>query len=187
MTTRSGLQPRHPGLDPWSIGLTALVPGSVTSRVSTAGLALLAEAEGNAPLQPLNATSHWLNGDVAAAWREADARHTAVGYATHHASCLFWAVPFAAWQATRPARTGGELLRDAVMMAAVAAAVDYGATPKRFTPGWELVLSKTAIAGAYGALALGFVFGTMTSRRLPLRHMEAPVPKRRFNSRASSG
>ena len=53
----------------------------------------------------------------------------------HHASCLFWAVPFAAWQATRPARTGGELVRDAVLMAAVAAAVDYGATPEALHPG----------------------------------------------------
>ena len=95
-----------------------------------------------------------------------DVGHTGVGYATHHASCLFWAVPFATWQATRPADTGRELLRDAVFMAAVAAAVDYGATPKRFTPGWELVLSKTGMAAAYGALAIGFLAGTMASRHL---------------------
>ena len=166
MRMEPGLRPKPASLDAWSIGITALVSGSITSLVSTAGLVLLAEAEGKAPLQPLNATSHWLNGDGAAARRTADVRHSAVGYATHHASCLFWAVPFAAWQATRPARTGGELLRDAVLMAAVAAAVDYGATPKRFTPGWELVLSKTAMAAAYGALAIGFVAGTMASRRV---------------------
>ncbi len=166
MTPPTRLQTERATVDPRTIGLAALVSGSVTSLVSTAGLALLAEAEGKAPLQPFNATSHWLNGDVAATRRSVDARHTAVGYATHHASCLFWAVPFAAWQATRPARTGGELLRDAVLMAAVAAAVDYGATPKRFTPGWELVLSKTAMAAAYGALAIGFVAGTVASRRV---------------------
>ncbi len=169
MTTPARLEAER-SVDPRTIGLAALVSGSVTSLVSTAGLALLAEAEGKGPLQPLNATSHWLNGDVAATRRSADARHTAVGYATHHASCLFWAVPFAAWQAARPAHTGGELVRDAVLMAAVAAAVDYGATPKRFTPGWELVLSRTAMAGAYGTLALGLVLGTMASRRLPPRH-----------------
>ena len=152
-------------VDPRTIGFAAFVSGSVTSLVSTAGLALLAEAEGKAPLQPLNATSHWLNGDIAATLRNADARHTVVGYATHHASCLFWAVPFAAWQATRPAPIGGKLMCDAVLMAAVAAAVDYGATPKRFTPGWELVLSKTGMVAAYGVLALGFVAGTMASRR----------------------
>ena len=166
MTASGLLSDRPPPSDPWSIGVPTLVAGSITSLVSTTGLALLAEAEGKAPLQPLNATSHWLNGDGAASYRGADIRHTLVGYATHHASCLFWAVPFAAWQATRPAQTGAELLRDSVMMAAVAAAVDYGATPKRFTPGWELVLSKTAMAAAYGALAIGFVAGTMASRRL---------------------
>ncbi len=165
------MQPKHTRLDPWSIGVTALVSGSLTSLVSTAGLALLAEAEGKAPLQPLNATSHWLNGDVSAARRSVDARHTAVGYATHHASCLFWAVPFAAWQAKRPANSGRELLRNAVAMAAIAAAVDYGATPKRFTPGWELVLSKTGMAAAYGVLALGLAFGTVVSRRLPRQHL----------------
>ena len=165
MTTSARLPPERDIVDPWTIGRAALVSGSVTSLVSTAGLALLAEAEGKAPLQPLNGTSHWLNGAGAATRRRVDARHTAVGYATHHASCLFWAVPFATWQASRPARTGGELLRDAVLMAAIAAAVDYGATPKRFTPGWELVLSKTAMAAAYGALAIGFVAGTMASRR----------------------
>ena len=63
--TPARIQAERAAIDPWTIGLTALVSGSVTSLVSTVGLALLAEAEGKAPLQPLNATSHWLNGAVA--------------------------------------------------------------------------------------------------------------------------
>ncbi len=165
MRTPSGPPAGRETADLRNFSLTVLVSGSVTSLISAAGLALVATSEGKAPLQPFNATSHWLNGDRAATRRNADTRHTAVGYATHHASCLFWAVPFAAWQSYRPARTGGELLRDAVAMAAIAAAVDYDATPQRFTPGWELVLSKTGMAAAYGSLAMGFVFGTMASRR----------------------
>jgi hypothetical protein len=44
----------------------------------------------------LNSTSHWLHGDGAA--RETiDIAHTSVGYATHHASAVFWARPFEAW------------------------------------------------------------------------------------------
>ena len=125
----------------------------------------MAEMAGKAPLRPINATSHWLNGEHAGAFVGADARHTAVGYLTNHAACLFWAFFFEAWQSYRPARSGGELLRDAVLMSAIAAAVDYGATPKRFTPGWELVLSRTGMVGAYAALALGFAAGTMASRR----------------------
>ena len=70
-----------------------------------------------------------------------------------------------AWQRVHPAETAGELMRDALVMSAIAAAVDYGATPKRFTPGWELVLSKAGMAGAYAALALGFAAGGSLDRR----------------------
>ena len=38
---------------------------------------------------------------------------------------------------------------------AIAAAVDYGATPRRFTPGWELVLSRAGMALVYSAMAAG--------------------------------
>ena len=93
-------------MDRWlRIGLSALVTGTVASLVSTAALALLARAEGKGTFQPTNATSHWLHGDGAALHREPNAAHTLVGYATHHASTLFWAVPFEAWLAARPPRT----------------------------------------------------------------------------------
>jgi len=51
-------------------------------------------------------------------------------------------------------------------MAAIAAAVDYGITPKRLTPGWELVLSKRAIALAYVAMAFGLTTGALVTQRL---------------------
>ncbi len=146
-------------------GTAVLVTGSVAGLLSAVGLAMAAEAGGRAPLRPLNATSHWLNGDFAGLYAGADRRRTGVGFATNHAACLFWALPFTAWQRMRPARTAGALLRDGVVMAAVAAAVDYGATPKRFTPGWELVLSKAGMAGAYAALAVGFAAGASLDRR----------------------
>ncbi|MGI4798916.1 MAG: hypothetical protein ACRYG8_33725 [Janthinobacterium lividum] len=55
-------------------------------------------------------------------------------------------------------------MRDALVMSAVAAAVDYGATPKRFTPGWEFVLSKKGTAFAYGGLALGLGIGALLTQ-----------------------
>jgi hypothetical protein len=87
-----------------------------------------------------------------------------LGYATHHASALFWAVPLEAWLAIRPPRNSAELLRDACTISAIAAAVDYGVTPKRLTPGWELVLSKSSMAVAYGAMALGLMTGALVTR-----------------------
>ena len=146
-------------------GTAVLVTGSVSGLLSTVGLAMAAQAEGKAPLRPLNATSHWLNGDFAGLAAGLDGRRTGVGFATNHAACLFWALPFTAWQRMRPAETAGELMRDGLVMAAVAAAVDYGATPKRFTPGWELVLSKAGMAGAYAALAVGFAAGASLDQR----------------------
>jgi hypothetical protein len=152
-------------MDRWlRIGLSALVTGTAASVASTAALALLARAEGKSAVQPTNATSHWLHGDSAASHRRPDAAHTLVGYATHHASTLFWAVPFEVWLASRPPHTTVGLLRDACAMSAIAAAIDYGMTPKRLTPGWELVLSTRSMAATYGAMALGLAVGALVAR-----------------------
>jgi hypothetical protein len=146
------------------IGLSALVTGTAASIVSTAALALLAQREGKSAFQPMNATSHWLHGDRAALHREPDAAHTLIGYTTHRASAVFWAVPFEAWLTARPPRTSIGLLRDACAMSVIAAAIDYGVTPKRLTPSWELVLSKRSMAATYGAMALGFAAGALVTR-----------------------
>lgn len=154
-----------PSMNGWTrIGLSALVTGTAASIASTAALVVLAKAEGRGALQPTNATSHWLHGDKAAWHDEADASHTLVGYGTHHAAMLFWALPFQVWLAARPPRTPAELLRDSAVMSAIAAAVDYAATPKRLTPGWELVLSKRSMLATYGAMALGLAAGAMLVR-----------------------
>jgi hypothetical protein len=151
----------------WSqIGLSAVVTGTIATFVSSAALAALAKMEGKGALQPTNATSHWLQGDEAAQVDAADAGHTLVGFATHHASAIFWAAPFEAWLAANPPRSLWGLLRDAAVMSGIAAAVDYGATPQRFTPGWELVLSKRSMFATYAALALGLAAGALTSERL---------------------
>lgn len=157
------------------IGLSSLLTGTSAATLSAAALVLLSLFEGRSGAQPLNATSHWLHGDDAAAEREADLPHTGVGGITHLLSAVFWAVPFEIWQSRRPAQTPGELARDATVMSAIAAAVDYGLTPKRFTPGWELVLPTRSMALAYGALALGLALGGGLSRRLVDR-MEARDP-----------
>ena len=142
----------------------ALVSGSCASLASTAALTVAAVAEGKAAAQPINATSHWLHGDRAAAVTRVDGTHTGVGYATNHAACVFWAVFFEAWLVRRPPRRPAAMLRDAAVMAAIAAAVDYGATPKRFTPGWELALSRSGMALAYAGLAAGLAAGSLLTQ-----------------------
>ena len=140
---------------------SAFVSGSCASLGSAAALAVAARVEGKAAVRPINATSHWRNGEAAGSYEGFDGAHTVVGFLTNHVASIFWAVLFEAWRARR--RSAGPLptLRDAAAMSAVAAAVDYGATPRRFTPGWELVLSKKGMAAAYGGLAIGLAPGAL--------------------------
>ena len=145
---------------------SALVTGTVASVASTVALTLAAQMEGRAPLQPINATSHWLHGRKAADFGGLDLSRTATGYATHHAATVFWALLFVRWRAVRRPEGIAPLIKDAILMAAIAAAVDYGATPKRFTPGWEFVLSRKAMAAAYLAIAAGLAAGTLLDERL---------------------
>ena len=146
-----------------SIVVRSVASGSVAAATSTLALALLARSEGRGASQPLNATSHWAYGDEAARLRDPDIDHTLVGYATHHTATIFWAVFFEGWQAARPTRDPATLLGRAISVAAFAALIDYTITPKRFTPGWELVLTKRSMVLVYAAMAAGFV-GTAIAR-----------------------
>ena len=143
---------------------SALVSGTAASLAMTVALALLARKEQKSAVQPINSTSHWLHGEEAGSFRSVDLSHTAVGFGTHHVSALFWAAIFETRLANRRQPTAVAILRDAAVMSAIAAAVDYGITPKRLTPGWEEVLSKRAIGIAYGAMALGLAGGALLAR-----------------------
>jgi hypothetical protein len=153
-----------------------LVSGLVASATSTAALALLAQKEGRGGGQPLNATSHWLHGKKAAGIKSLDVSHTAVGFATHTAATIFWAVFFEGWIAARRPKRGVPLIKDALLMSVVAAAVDYGATPKRFTPGWEFVLSKKSMAFAYAAMAVGLAAGALINDAADARGVRVRPP-----------
>ena len=69
-----------------------LVSGSLGSLTSALVAAAAARSEGRAPIQPLNATSHWLHGKRAGRVRGVDAAHRGVGVGTHYLSAVFWAV-----------------------------------------------------------------------------------------------
>ena len=145
----------------------ALAIGTVASLTSTLALGLLARLEGKGALQPINATSHWLNGHGSGSLTGADITHTAVGYITHHAATVFWAAFFVQWLGARRSRTPLSIVQGAVALSAIAAAVDYVATPKRFTPGWELVLTRCSMATAYAAMAAGMAAGALMTQQSP--------------------
>jgi hypothetical protein len=135
--------------------------GSLASALAAAGAA---RVEGQGALQPVNATSHWLHGQRAGRVRRIDAAHTGVGLLTHCASALFWAVPYSVWLQREPGRSVGEILVGGAATAAVAAAVDYLAMPRRLTPGWELAISRSGVATAFVGLALGLAAGALLAR-----------------------
>ena len=142
----------------------ALTSGATASLGSAIALALAARREHRGVWQPLNATSHWLHGDAVADRTDVDLARTGVGYATNHAASIFWAVIFEAWRQSRGPARPRPMLRDASVMAVIAAAVDYGPTPKRFRPGWDLVLSRKGMAIAYAGLAIGLAGGALLTQ-----------------------
>ncbi|MGI4798915.1 MAG: hypothetical protein ACRYG8_33720 [Janthinobacterium lividum] len=81
---------------------SALVYGTCASIAFTAALAVAALMEGKAAVRPINATSHWLNGEEAGSYKGFDRNHTAVGYGTNHATSIFWAMFFELWLSRCP-------------------------------------------------------------------------------------
>jgi hypothetical protein len=147
--------------------LSAVTTGTVANLAVTGTLGLLAQLEGQNPLQPINATSHWLYGPQQVGQiKRVDLKHTGVGYLTNHAAAVFWALPFTGWLARRSRRSSAEIAAGAATTAAVAAVVDYGLIPRRLTPGWEYTVSSRSVAIAFGALAFGLAVGALFDRAL---------------------
>lgn len=139
-----------------------LVSGTAASLATSLVLALLARKEQRAAVQPVNSTSHWYHGGDAGRVRSFDLSHTVLGYLTHHLASSFWAVLF---EALRSVRRTQSPLADAAGVSALAAFVDYRLVPKRLTPGWELVVSRKAIATAYIAMAAVFLATEMARQQ----------------------
>jgi hypothetical protein len=75
---------------------------------------------------------------------------------------VFWAYCFERLFASRRRHvTVPVLLTEAAAMSAIACAVDYTITPKRFTPGYELRLSRPSLLVVYVAFAGGLALGSL--------------------------
>jgi len=146
----------------------ALVSGTAASVLSTVAISLASRIQGPSSSAGTNATSHWVWGGRAKRQRQATLRYTALGYAIHHLSSVFWASSFeyATHRATRLSRVAAA----AVVTAASAYVVDYHVVPKRLNPGFERHLSPVAMTAVYAAFALGLLAGRLQgqpSRRAP--------------------
>ncbi|WPH16208.1 hypothetical protein [Variovorax paradoxus] len=149
---------------------TGLVAGTLASIASTAALMLCGRREAGSMVAPTNATSHWLWGDPAFDVRGPTLKHTALGYATHHASAIFWALIYGWLHASRhPAQSAPAALASAGAATALACAVDYTITPHRLRPGFEHHLSKRSLGVVYGLFAVGLAAGCLLAQRRSAR------------------
>ncbi|WP_028311623.1 hypothetical protein [Derxia gummosa] len=142
----------------------SMLSGALASLASALVASWRTKRESGSAPAAMNATSHWYWGDRAAARDEADVKHTALGYATHHGATMVWSTVYEKAFGERAERSAVHALCGGAAVAALACFVDYGLTPKRFTPGFEKRLRMGSMAGVYGALALGLAAASLVRR-----------------------
>ena len=156
------------------IALRALASGTVAGITTAATAAVAGKREDNAYAAPINATSHIVWGDKAAAQDAPSLKYTLTGFLLNHASAVFWAMFYEKLFGRRRRVLGAKdsLVKPLLGAAAVSAGAyltDYYLVPKRFTPGYEKRLSGQSMTAIYGMLALGLVaydlFDAANSRR----------------------
>lgn len=156
-------------MKPWEQAFKdAVSSGAAASLLSTFVLGAASKFEAGHAAAALNSTSHWLWGDREAKTNDVSMRHTGVGFVTHHASAYFWAVLYERFAGEAAERSVPSALAAGLGMAAVACAVDYTLTPRRLTPGFELRLSKPAMAAGFVAFGVGLASaGIQRQQRRP--------------------
>jgi hypothetical protein len=136
----------------------ALWSGSTASLLSAAVLALCGKLENDAAAGPLNGPSQWIWGERAGHRRGPTWRHTAVGYAIHHAASLGWATLHEKHVARlAEGRAPSVRVAAAALTAIFACWADFRIARGRLQPGFEKQLSRPSLLLVYSAFALGLV------------------------------
>ncbi|WP_176456884.1 hypothetical protein [Bordetella genomosp. 5] len=153
--------------------------GTAASLLSTAVLMAAGRRYSDSAYAPTNATSQWLWGRPALRADGPSVRHTVTGYVVHHGASLFWAALHArATQDLPRADTPGGAMVGGMAAAAVACFADYVLTPKRFTPGFEHRLPRTALFCAYLAFGAGIGLASLLWRRRQARTKESSMTEK---------
>lgn len=134
----------------------AIMSGTAASLASAAALMAGSKIRDGSWAGGLNGPSQWLWGESEAYTRRATLRHTAVGYAIHHSTSIFWALLYEAiFGGSRKRKPALQHCTEAVASAATAYVVDYHLTPRRLRPGFEKHVSPTGMVVVYAAFAAG--------------------------------
>jgi len=125
---------------------------------STVAVMAFGAIERRAPFLPANAISHMIYGEEAFDVERANAKYSVPGLLLNLGAMFAWSCVaeflFFLFRA-RP----GEIAMTAVvavLTTVLAFVVDFRVVPERFTPGFERVISRNALAMVYVTLAVGF-------------------------------
>ncbi len=152
----------------------AWLSGSIASITSTVALAICGAAKGGAPSGPVNGPSQWLWGEDEAYTKETTWRHTAAGYAIHHATSILWAALYEGAGRSRAPKNVARVCIEAASVGALAYAVDYRIAPPRLRPGFKKHLGPRSIFTVYAAFAAGLALATIIKQSLERRE---PITK----------
>jgi hypothetical protein len=138
------------------IAIDALISGTAASLASAAALMAGSKVRDGSWAGGLNGPSQWLWGESEAYTRKATLRHTAVGYAIHHSTSIFWALLHEGiFGGSRRKKPALQHCTEAIASATTAYVVDYHFTPRRLRPGFEKHVSPTGMVAVYAAFAAG--------------------------------
>jgi hypothetical protein len=135
--------------------------GTCASITSAIALAVGSRVEEGSAAGGLNGPSQWLWGEAEAYTRRATVRHTAIGYAIHHITSVFWAAVLEAAVGSNKRKNVTQHCVEAAGCAAVAYVVDYHVTPRRFRPGFKKHMGPRSIFAVYSAFAAGLAIAAI--------------------------
>lgn len=142
------------------------VSGTISGALMGLVIGLVSRRETGRATFGLNAISHMAWGGRAGRRRDWSLEHTGLGLALNQLACLFWSGCLEAIVDDRRPASPARSAMDAVAMAGVAYVVDYHVVPRRFTPGFELVLPRRSYPLLYAGLAVSLWAGLTARRRL---------------------
>lgn len=141
------------------------VTGASAAFATTVVIPLCGRREGLTAAAPLNAVSHIVWGDRAAAHDEPSWQYTGLGTTLNAAAMVGWSAIFQVLAGERRTRTITRSIAAAMATTATAYIIDYHVVPDRLTPGFEKRLSSGSLCAIYFALAAGLVAGDRVAQR----------------------
>ena len=149
--------PALPYSNGWSLSKT-IAAGALSSLTVAVAAAWRAQAEGQSSWRAINGISHILCGPQAGAQQRFTAKYTGAGLVLNAVACGFWGWLYGVIGQFKPARHSyRKSAGRGIVIAALAYITDYHLVPRRFTPGFELSLSRRSFPWLYGALAVGLI------------------------------